>query len=256
MPLAEVRCFSPTLSKMVALNVILPGVGDGPFPVFYLLHGLSDDHSAWARRSRIEWYARDLPLIIVMPDGGRGFYTDNDEGPAYARYFAEELPAFIERHFQAKRDPNARCIGGLSMGGYGALRLALGYPRHYLSATSHSGALLSWRYDANRTTLTPAEHRRIFGPRADGSNHDLITLAEQAQIGGHVPHLRLDCGTKDFLLPSNRALHEAFNDLGVTHEYAEYPGAHEWDYWDQHVKDALAFHCRHLGITVPGYLRG
>jgi putative tributyrin esterase len=255
MPLAQLNWFSNTLSKMVGTTAILPVVGEPPFPTFYLLHGLSDDHHSWTRRTRIEWYARELPLIIVMPDGGRGFYTDNAEGPAYAQFFSSELPAFIERTFHAKPDRAARCIGGLSMGGYGALRLALGFPALFSSATSHSGALLSWRYDANRTILTPDEHRRIFGPDAEGSSHDLIALAQHAQIEGNVPHLRLDCGIEDFLLPSNRAVHEGFNRIGLPHEYTEYPGAHEWDYWDLHVRDALVFHCRQLGIAVPTSLR-
>src|SRR6516162_446862 len=131
MPLAHVHWYSQSLSKMVETAVILPEVGGGPFATFYLLHGLSDDHTAWLRRSRIEWYVRELPLIVVMPDGGRCFYTDNADGPAYGAFFAQELPNFIERTFPACRDRAGRCIGGLSMGGYGALRLALAHPDRY-----------------------------------------------------------------------------------------------------------------------------
>ena len=75
---------SPALVKACSMNVIVPesGVGEPPFPVCYLLHGLSDDHTSWARRTSIERYVANLPLIVVMPDGGRGFYTDAVEGPA------------------------------------------------------------------------------------------------------------------------------------------------------------------------------
>jgi S-formylglutathione hydrolase FrmB len=246
MPLAEVRCFSPTLSKMIALNVLLPGVGDGPWPVFYLLHGLSDDHSAWARRSRIEWYARDLPLIVVMPDGGRGFYTDNVEGAKYGTFFSEELIEFVERTFPARRDRAGRCVGGLSMGGYGAVRLALEFPRKFVSAHSHSGALTAWRYDANRTSLTTSEHRRIFGEESEGSRHDLFALAAAARAIGTLPALRIDCGTEDFLLPVNRLAHEEFTAMGIEHDYVEYPGAHDWDYWNAHIQDAIDFHLKHV----------
>src|SRR5258708_31961358 len=124
MAIAHVNWFSETLAKMVGMNVILPEAGAGPFATFYLLHGLSDDYTAWQRRTRIEWYVRDLPLIVVMPDGGRGFYTDNAAGPAYATFMAEELPAFIERTFPAPTHRGGPFVGGLSMGRHGPLRLA------------------------------------------------------------------------------------------------------------------------------------
>jgi S-formylglutathione hydrolase FrmB len=249
MALALVNWFSPALAKMVAMNVLLPETGAGPFPVLYLLHGLSDDYTVWQRRTRIEWYVRDLPLIVVMPDGDRNFYTNNEEGPPYATFFAEELPAFVERNFPARSDRGGRCVGGLSMGGYGALRLALGYPDRYVSAHSHSGALLAWRYDPEITSLGPDEHRRIFGDSAEGSIHDLLALASAAKTRGVLPKLRIDCGTEDFLLGANRSFTKRLKEIGVPHEYAEFPGAHEWDYWDLHVREALAFHAAALAAA-------
>src|SRR4051812_29910716 len=101
MALCEIRWPSRVLQKKLATYVVVPdpGVGESPYPVYYLLHGLSDDYSAWVRRSRVEWYARELPLIIVMPDGFRGFFTNNHAGPAYATYMAEELVDLVERNF-------------------------------------------------------------------------------------------------------------------------------------------------------------
>lgn len=250
MSLAHLNWFSETLLKMVGTNVLLPDAGLGPFPVFYLLHGLSDDYTAWIRRTSIERYISGVPLIVVMADGGRGFYTDNADGPAYGRFFAEELPACIERIFPARTDRAGRCIGGLSMGGYGALRLALTHPDRYVSANSHSGALLAWRHDPSFTSLAAAEHQRIFGPRANGSAHDLIVLAEKASSGLR-PKLRIDCGTEDFLLPANRAYRDTLRKLGIAHEYEEYPGTHEWGYWDLHVREAIHFHARALGLVKP-----
>src|SRR5690606_26525573 len=133
---------SKTLGKQVGSFVILPERGKPPFATFYLLHGLSDDYTIWQRRTSIERYVADLPLIVVMPDGFRGFYTKNEVGPDYATYIGQELPDFIERNFPARPARAARCIGGLSMGGYGALRLALGFPDRFASAHSHSGALM------------------------------------------------------------------------------------------------------------------
>src|SRR5262245_4545111 len=125
MALCDVHRYSELLQKHVGMHVILPDAADGPFPTFYLLHGLSDDYTNWMRRTRVEFYAMNLPLIIVMPDGYRGFYTNTESGVPYARYIAEETVGFVERTFPAARSRETRFIGGLSMGGYGALRLAL-----------------------------------------------------------------------------------------------------------------------------------
>ena len=141
MPWAQVHWRSEVLAKQTTMQVILPSVGRPPYATLYLLHGLSDDSTTWLRRSRIEAYVRERPLLVVMPDGYRGFYTDNEQGPAYARHFGEEMLDFVERNFPARPARGARAIGGLSMGGYGALRLALGYPEKFCSANSHSGAL-------------------------------------------------------------------------------------------------------------------
>lgn len=250
MAFSQVQWSSKVLGKQVGMNVILPDAGKPPFPVFYLLHGLSDDYTIWHRRTRIEWYVRDLPLVVVMPDGFRGFYTNNEEGPQYATYMAEELPAFVERHFAVLGERAGRCVGGLSMGGYGALRLALGYPDRYASATSHSGALGFGHGPVAESDFRATEFRRITGPQPAGSQHDLFQLARLAQRAGQVPALRVDCGVDDHLLAHNRAFTAHLKQLGVPHEYAEFPGNHNWDYWDLHVQEALAFHCRHLGLTT------
>jgi S-formylglutathione hydrolase FrmB len=250
MALCDVHWYSTVLQKHVGTHVILPDAGEPPFPTYYLLHGLSDDYTGWARRTRIESYVRDLPLIVVMPDGFRGFYTDNAEGPAYAAYIADELVAFVERNFPAKRSRAGRCIGGLSMGGYGALRLALAHPDRYASANSHSGALLYGARNVvrNPSPLTPTEQRHIFGASPAGSDHDLMALAKRAKASGTLPELLIDCGTEDHLLGDSRAVHEELKRLGIPHEYREFPGAHDWDYWDVHVREALAFHAKVLGI--------
>ncbi len=245
MPFCHVQWNSEVLAKAVNMNVLLPSVGKPPYPVFYLLHGQSDDYTMWHRRTRIEWYVQHLPLIVVMPDGFRGWYTNNDNGPAYATYMAEELPAFVERHFQARAERAARAIGGLSMGGYGAFRLALGYPDRYVSANSHSGALNAFPH-----FMEEPEKQLIFGREPLGSEHDLLVLAKRARAAGRLPALRIDCGSEDFLIEYNRAFHADLEALGVPHDYAEYPGVHSWDYWDEHIREALAFHAKALGIAA------
>ena len=251
MAFCQMQWHSKVLGKALATNVILPDVGTGPYPVFYLLHGLSDDHTIWARRTSIERYVAGLPLIVVMPDGFRGFYTNHENGPAYATYMAEELPAFVERTFHARTDRAGRCIGGLSMGGYGAMRLALGYPEVYCSANSHSGALAFGHDPVQLNTSYSQEWLLTVGATPAGSAHDLYALAEVRRKEGNAPAIRIDCGSEDFLIEPNRRFTAHLKELGIEHEYAEFPGTHNWGYWDLHVQEALAFHARNLGLERP-----
>jgi S-formylglutathione hydrolase FrmB len=260
MALVNLNWKSELLGKQTSATVILPEKGKGPFATFYLLHGLSDDHTIWHRRTRLEWYVRDLPLIVVMPDGYRSFYTRPVDGPDYARHIGEELPDYIERHFQARPERAARAIGGLSMGGYGALRVGLGHADRFCSVNSHSGAVGWGDFERNPGKDAPASLRgrddaflrelyRIFGDSPMGSEHDLRVLAKRAMAAGRLPKLLLDCGVDDFLIEDNRTLHAAFEQDGVPHLYREFPGVHDWDYWDLHVREALEFHARNLGLA-------
>jgi putative tributyrin esterase len=240
---------SPALVKACSMNVIFPesGVGEPPFPVCYLLHGLSDDHTSWARHTSIERYVADLPLIVVMPDGGRSFYTDAVEGPAYERHIIEDVIGFVDRTFQTIQERRGRVIGGLSMGGFGAMKLALKFPQLFCSAVAHSAA-----FDVRRWVErleTAAEMRRIFGPSPAGGPNDLYALAETSNRQC-LPALRIDCGIEDSLLEENRAFHRHLEKLGIPHEYEECPGGHTWDYWDHHVQEAIAFHQRTLESTA------
>ena len=245
MAFAQLHWSSQTLGKQVTTWVLLPDGGTPPFATFYLLHGLSDDQTMWMRRTRVEMYAAGRPIIIVMPDGGRGFYTDHhDGGPQWATHIGVELPTMIERTFPAKATRDGRFTGGLSMGGYGALRIALGYPDRFASAVSHSGAVLGPR--RRNDTPPSAEYRAIVGHHSGiaGTENDLALLAQRAEAGGLLPRLRIDCGTDDFLIEDNRTLDRQLSEAGIPYEYAEYPGGHTWDYWDEHVRDAIDFHLR------------
>ena len=248
MSLCELHWSSKVLGKHVGTYVYVPDDHPPPFATLYLLHGLSDDYTIWLRRTSIERYATRWPLMVVMPDGFRGFYTNNDQGPAFAQYIGEELVAQIDRIFPTSRSRDARGIGGLSMGGYGALRLALAYPDVFSVATSHSGAVMHGSRDHPREggPISPDEFARIFGTNPEGTDHDLITLARRCQQLGKLPQMRIDCGVEDFLLDDNRAFHAKLEALRVPHEYEEFPGAHSWEYWDTHVQTALAFHAERL----------
>ncbi len=244
MAFCTMQFFSPALQKACSMNVILPDrqAGAGPFPVFYLLHGLSDDHTIWARRTSIERYLEGLPLIVVMPDGGRSFYCDAVEGPAYETHIVQDVIGFVDRFLNAIPSREGRVIGGLSMGGYGAIKLALKFPNLFCSAASHSGALAYTR----RPELI-SEFRRVFGPSYRDGKDCTFRLAETVDRF-LLPAIRIDCGVDDGLLGENRAFHEHLKALQIPHEYEEFPGAHTWAYWDLHVQDAIVFHRRALKI--------
>jgi S-formylglutathione hydrolase FrmB len=246
MNLCEIRWRSEELRKQVATLLLLPDTAKPPFATFYLLHGLSDDQTIWMRQTRIEVYAAQYPFIVVMPDGFRSFYTNNDAGPAYARYIGEELPAMIERNFPARADRASRAVGGLSMGGYGALRIALGYPDRFISATSHGGSMMCGSRATPPDRFVDAE--RIFGKHPQGTDHDLIHLAEKAKAAGPLPRIRMDVGTSDALMADNREFHAALQKLDIPHEYEEFPGEHNWDFADLHVREALAFHAKAMNL--------
>ncbi len=246
MSLCEFHYFSDVLGMNRTANVILPNRGvAGSYRVMFLLHGLSDDHTIWLRRTSVERYVDGLPLIVVMPDGGRGFYTNAVEGPEWAIAMGEELPEIISHAFPTGED---WCITGLSMGGYGALRLAFGYPDRFKSANSHSGALLfGHNEEAYKNQTIPPEFRRILGDHPKGGPSDLVHLATTCHKE-KLPKLRIDCGSADFLIEDNRSYIAKLTELGIPHLYEEFAGEHNWAYWDVHVQEAIAFHRTNLGF--------
>lgn len=242
MAFLDLRYFSAALQKQTAAWILYPDSGPAPFATLYLLHGLSDDHTIWLRRTALERYVAGLPLLVVMPDGGRGFYCDAREGSATATAIATELVDRIDAMFPTRRDPAGRFVAGLSMGGYGAFRLALSHPERFGAAASLSGAVAFGHSNLwHDGSPMPAEFRRVVGDDPAGGPDDLFALCDRRHADGTLPRLRFDCGVDDFLLDSNRALRKHLLAGAVPHEYEEFPGAHTWDYWDRHIQDALRF---------------
>jgi putative tributyrin esterase len=248
MAFLDYHYFSSALQKQTAAHVLLPEVGTPPYPTLYLLHGYSDDHTIWLRHTSIERYVADLPLIVVMPDSGHGFYSDAAEGYAYGTAIGTELIERIEKTLPARAERSARALAGLSMGGYGAFALALRHPDKFCAAHSLSGAL-SWGHtEEYRTGPYSDQMRRILGKDHVGSDKDLFALVENVQKAGNLPALRFDCGVDDFLIQHNHDFKAHLDTLKIPHEYAEFPGAHNWDYWDEHIQEGLEFVSKALGI--------
>ncbi len=236
MAVAHVNYFNTPLQKEVAFYALLPDrqQAPGPYPVYYLLHGLSDDYTAWLRWTSIERYVRNLPLIVVLVDGDRSWYCDLPSGPRYETSIIEGLIPFVDATFPTVAEGAGRAIGGLSMGGYGAMKLALKFPSVFCSVAAHSGA-----YAIAQKPEVPV-----------GEEDDPFKLAEKLKRKRKktVPAIRFDCGVDDFLIEQNRDFDAHLTKLGLAHEYEEFPGDHNWGYWDEHVQEAISFHCRALGI--------
>ena len=241
MSLLSIQFRGESISKASSMIAIVPDE-PGPHPVLYLLHGLSDDHTIWLRRTSVERYAEGRGLIIVMPDGHQSFYLNDPRpgGIAYEDHITQDVVGFCDRVLPAIPKASARAIAGLSMGGYGAIRVGLANPDLFSVACSHSGAV--------GYAHGPIEGRPELGhlARAVGEAGDCHALAAERKKDGKLPALRLDCGTDDFLLDSNRQFHAHLDEIGVEHVYEEFPGNHNWAYWDEHITATLDFVCEHV----------
>ncbi len=238
MALLTVQFFSKSLDKQTAMHVILPP-GKGPFPVLYLLHGLSDDYTIWQRRTSIERYVDGKNLAVVMPDGGRSFYCNDPrpDGAAYEDHIVRDVVGFTDATFRTIVDRRGRAIAGLSMGGYGAVMLSLKHADLFSVACGHSSAV-GFTHPVYRDT--PKIYSLADSLLKDGS-YNVFLLAQKALKLRNKPALRIDCGRDDFLLKENRKFHAHLKKIGFKHEYREYPGAHSWEYWDVHIRQSIAF---------------
>jgi putative tributyrin esterase len=264
------------------------------YPVVYYLHGLFGTETDWASKGSIDvaadsLFARGTPeMIIVLPDGDDGWYTTwttqisyrtcadtlrvesadryCTQRQRYDDYIARDLVRFIDAKYRTVNDPGRRGIGGLSMGGYGALSIALRYPDVFGAAVSHSG-VVSPLYTGPRPFAAPPRYATTieevrpttgtFWPRYQmfwGSDLERWRAADPARLaeslrrrGGRIPALFIDCGVDDGLIDQNRALHAELTRLQIRHTYAEWPGAHTWRYWSTHVRESLKWMGQEVG---------
>ncbi|MBQ7649361.1 MAG: esterase family protein [Victivallales bacterium] len=246
MALIQCSFSSAVLGKACQMNIIIPqspiNPADKPYPVLYLLHGLAGDHSSWMRRTSIERYAAAYDLVIVMPNGDRSFYTDAQKGFRYWTMLSEELPQVVSSMLPVSTDREKTFAAGLSMGGYGALKLALRCPDKFAAAAGLS-SVADIKNRIFKHQPTP-ELERIFlkdGVLADPDN-DLMLLADKALKFPTPPRIMSVCGTEDGLYENNQTFRrhmEAINYPNYT--YLEGPGSHSWDFWDKWIPTALQF---------------
>ena len=240
---------SDILKMAMSMDVILPEMAalkkTEKMKVLYLLHGMSDDHTIWQRRTSVERYiaVNNYNLLTVMPNAHRSFYTDMSEGADYWKYISEEIPGIIRAYFNISTKREDTFAAGLSMGGYGAMKLALRLPHKFAAGASLSGAVDPERFGRSfKGTETEIEFRRTFGDldNFSGSENDLFHLSSiLAKSGKPRPAIFQCCGTEDFLYADNIKFKKHLKKLKFSLNYEEGPGTHEWGYWDRQIQKVL-----------------
>ena len=183
-------------------------------------------------------YAAGQNLAVVMPAVNHSFYTNEASGERYWDFVAEELPRLMHRFFRLSDDPADTYAAGLSMGGYGAMKLALRQPERFAAAASFSG-VLDIVDNEHRTPASIANMERIFGDlkRLPGSENDLLALLRKQRGLARKPRLYVSCGTADFLWHMHGKFVLAAEENGWDITHREIPGmGHQWELWDREIE--------------------
>lgn len=247
MAFLDLKFYSEALKMQTEVYVLLPQqktAGEigrtaaeapaGPYRCLYLLHGLSDDHTIWMRRTSIERYADQYGICVVMPCAHRSFYTDMRFGPRYYTYIAKELPERIREFFRVSDRREDNFVAGLSMGGYGALKIALRESEHFCAGAGLSPAIDMNARLGNETFLP------IFADAdAVPAGDDLFRLAEARKDDPLRPRLYMGIGTEDRLYPETQRMKAALEEYGYDLTYRESGGSHNWAFWDEYIQYVL-----------------
>lgn len=258
MALIQVNYLSECLMRTVPVNVILPvdkltfpGMPkreEKPYKTLYLLHGIFGNYTDWVSGTKIQRWAEEKDLAVVMPSGDNMFYVDQEESHNfYGEFIGKELVNMTRKMFPLSRKREDTYIAGLSMGGYGALRNGLKYSETFGCIASLSGAMVV-DHIAERTDDVPffidsrSFARSIFGDldKAEESDKNPKWLAKKLkEEGKDIPRIYLTCGLQDSLLEANREMRDFLKEQGADVTYVEGEGAHEWDFWNRSIKDVL-----------------
>lgn len=248
-----IEVFSRAMNKPLKATVVLPsGIEDKnqDFPSVYVLHGAWGNYMDWHKNvtkpNLLQNLADQYQMILITPGVAPfSYYYDSPlmDSVQYETYISKELIPFVDQNYPTIKDKNARAITGLSMGGHGAMMIAAKHPDLFSAAGSMSGVMnidvRTWIGNES----TQEERRKSQIEMLGDINYDypfspytavgLISEMKENKIA-----LLIDCGVDDFLIETNRQLHQLLLENGTPHEYTERPGAHTWDYWTE----ALPFH--------------
>lgn len=260
MAIMRVSFASEVLYRNIDLNVIVPIETLGlpgseatekrrtqKFKTLYLLHGYSGNQDDWLTYSNIRRLAEAYGIAVVLPAGENSFYVDGQAaGTRWGEMAGKELVAFTRQMFPLSDKREDTFIGGLSMGGFGALRLGSCYHETFSRIFSLSGAFIiddiaGIKEDYLDEIGDYYCYRHIFGDldQLKGSPNDPLWCVQQAVKAGKTLRIYMACGSEDFLLEKNREMKKKLEALGVQVDYVETPGTHDWIFWNQHLEPAI-----------------
>lgn len=238
-----VNTYSASMKKTIKAVVITPDdyANAQALPVVYLLHGYSGNYADWVTKAKGFEKAVDLyQIIIVCPDGGFGsWYWDSPVDPnfKYETYISNELVSWIDSKYKTIKDRKGRAITGLSMGGHGALYLALKHQDIFGAAGSMSGGVdirsFPTNWDVALRLGKYSEHPENW------EKNTVINMLHLLQPNSLA--LLIDCGTEDFFYKVNENLHQQLLYRNIPHDYITRPGAHNWNYWSNAIQYQLLF---------------
>lgn len=252
MALLHCNFMSRSLGRPVPIQVILPTdkmagpqgqAPQGPFKTLYLLHGIFGDETDWVCGTRLQSWAQDRNLAVVMPAGENSFYVDNPRASRlYGTYIGKELVDFTRRTFPLSAKREDAFIGGLSMGGFGAIVNGLQNPETFGAVCALSSALILDSMMENKEytdflMTNKGYYESVFGDldQVRGSDMDYDALAEKVAKEPVKPRFYMACGTEDGLIGVNRAFRDHLQGLGFDVTYEEGPGVHDWYFWDKYI---------------------
>ena len=258
MAFIQMSILSKSLMRTVPVNVILPAdkmvfpgmpePPEKPFKTLYLLHGVFGSYIDWVNGTRIQRYAEEHDLAVVMPSGDNAFYVDQPgANNYYGEFVGKELVELTRKMFPLSRKREDTFIGGLSMGGSGAMRNGLKYWENFGCIVALSGALLVEDM-AKRTNDDPFFLNRrdyaeaCFGDLSkilDSDRNPKYLVRQLKKEGRPIPRIYMACGDADSLLPANQDMAAFLKEQGADVTFEVGPGAHEWDFWDTYIRKAI-----------------
>ncbi|MGZ7441125.1 alpha/beta hydrolase [Paenibacillus sp. TH7-28] len=258
MAMLNIQFFSKCMRREVSLSALVPlgcpPLGQSaeeeirPLKALYLLHGYSGNHTDWIVFSRIRELSDKYKIAVFMPSGENHFYLDDeDKGQLYGEFLGNELVEFTRSMFPLSRNREDTLIGGLSMGGYGAIRNGLKYAGRFGRVIALSSALIPYKIAGLAPGFKDAiadynYYTSVFGDldRLQGSDKDPEALVKQLkETGASIPGIYMACGSQDFLLDVNRRFHDYLNQKDIPHLYVESAGAHDWNFWNKYIGPAI-----------------
>ena len=233
----EINVRSESMNRDIPVTVITPdGYEQGSeYPVIYLLHGYSDNNKGWAKKGVTGGLADLYDIVFVLPDGGfDSWYFDSTFTPEYKyeTFVSSELISYIDSNYKTIKDRSARAITGLSMGGHGALFLAIRHQNVFGSAGSTSGGVDIRPFPQNWNIATRIGSIEEYPENWE--NNTVINLTHL--LKPESLNLIIDCGTEDFFYEVNCNLHDKLMKEGIPHEFYTRPGSHNWGYWLNSIK--------------------